>query len=174
MGQPSKPFKVSRLEVAFMFDVDERTITNWQTRSEDPLPVSKIGRRGSSNEYDPQELIKWRIRQELKKLKVVSDGVILDADTEKARLTKEQADAAAMKNAVTRGELVPLSVLETALSDVSAQINSILDSLPLKIKKRAPALSASDIEAIRKEIVKAQNVSASVRPTFYGTEELDS
>jgi len=50
-----------------------------------------------------------------------------------------------------------ISMLEVALVNVAKLINSVLDSLPLRLKKRTPKLNAKDIEYIRRVIVKLQN-----------------
>lgn len=63
-------------------------------------------------------------------------------------------------------EVAPIETLTWALNNVSQQINSVLDSLPLKLKKRCPKLTARDIENIRREIVKAQNAASEATLSF--------
>lgn len=79
---------------------------------------------------------------------------------EKLRLTKAQAEGQEIKNAQLREELAPVDIIEWVIGKTGAQISAILDALPSQIKKRCPKLTASGIELIRREIVKAQNAAA--------------
>jgi phage terminase Nu1 subunit (DNA packaging protein) len=92
-------------------------------------------------------------------------------EDEKMLLIREQRIAQQMKNDVSRRELLPASLISWTLSKVGAQISSILDAIPLKVKTIAPRLTATEIGAIRREIVKCQNAAASVGvdvDEFYG------
>lgn len=94
-----------------------------------------------------------------------------NAQDEKARFDKVRADKVELELEIARKEVAPIAVLEWALAKIASQINSVLDSLPLKIKKRVPNLSAREIEKIRKEIVKVQNEASETTLDFSGTEE---
>ena len=153
---------LTKQQVAYMAGVDERTITRWQRRSEDPLPVRHAGRRGHPNAYDALDVQRWLTRQELAKLTVGEDGELIDYDRERARLTREQADNTALKNAQLRKELAPVGVMEWALGKIGAQISAILETIPLKVKRRVPRLAAAEVEIIKREVVKAQNMAARV------------
>lgn len=86
-------------------------------------------------------------------------------DLDRARTDNLEADTALkrLKEQQLLGELAPITVLEWALSSLSAQIGAILETLPAKLKRRLPQLTASDLEILRKEIVKARNAAADVR-----------
>lgn len=86
----------------------------------------------------------------------------INGDREKARLDKERADGQALKNAVTRGELIPTDAAMYIFGEMGAEISSILEVIPAKLKRRVPILKAADINAVKKEIVKAQNIAADV------------
>ena len=79
---------------------------------------------------------------------------------QRTRLTKAQADAQEMKNAVMRRELAPVELLEMALATMSAQVSSILQSIPARVKKRVPSLTATQLGHISREITKAQNAAS--------------
>ena len=89
-----------------------------------------------------------------------------DLRGERARLTKEQADSQQLKNSIAKKEVAPISIIEFALSNLAQQVSSILESLPLKIKKKSPHLSGREIEEIRREIVKAQNATSKISVDF--------
>lgn len=83
-------------------------------------------------------------------------------DEAKLRLTLAQADGQEIKNAQLRRELAPVALIEWVLGKAGAQISAILDALPMQLKKRNPKLTASNLETIRRDIVKAQNAAAHV------------
>lgn len=84
----------------------------------------------------------------------------LDLATERARLAKEQADKVAMQNAVTRGELAPVVLIEEVLTNAAAKVAGVFDAIPGVVRRRFPALPSEAIELIGGEIAKARNVVA--------------
>lgn len=87
----------------------------------------------------------------------------LDLTEERARLARAQSERIEMENAVKRGELAPIDTLRDALVPVVAQIAAILDAVPVKLKRESPQLTATDLDIIKREIAKAQNIAAEVR-----------
>lgn len=156
----AKPFTITKGEAAYLLGVDERTLTTWQGRTIDPLPVQRADRRGQANTYDPRLLLQWMVRQELVKVTGTESGEILDLEQERARLAKEQRISQELKNAQTRHETAPIEIIAWTLSKVGSQISAILDAIPGKVKRRVPQLSSAEIEIIKREIVRAQNVAA--------------
>ena len=86
----------------------------------------------------------------------------LDLDKEKALVNQERARQLKRENDVEERVLIPIEELTSVLSGVSAQAVSILDALPLNIKRRVPMLKARDIEYIKKEIAKSRNSIAKI------------
>lgn len=86
----------------------------------------------------------------------------LDLATERARLAKEQADKVAMQNAVTRGELAPVVLIEEVLTKAAAKVAGVFDAIPGVVRRRFPALPSEAIELIGGEIAKARNVVAAM------------
>ena len=76
----------------------------------------------------------------------------LHIDTEIKRLKKEELER---RNA-------PIDVIAWVLGQVSGQISPLLEAIPLKVSRRVPGLSATEIEIITREIIKAQNAAAAV------------
>lgn len=83
--------------------------------------------------------------------------------TNRNRLIVAQAVAQEMKNQILQHKLAPLDLLELSISKWSEQAASLLNSIPLKVKKRVPKLKASEIEIIKREIVKVQNAISRVQ-----------
>ena len=84
----------------------------------------------------------------------------LDLATERARLAKEQADKVAMQNAVTRGDLAPVVMIEEVLTKTAARIAGIFDAIPGLVRRRVPSLRAEEIDLIAAEIARVRNVVA--------------
>jgi phage terminase Nu1 subunit (DNA packaging protein) len=89
----------------------------------------------------------------------------LDLVQERARLAKEQADKVAMANSIERRELASVHVLEIVLAKVGRQAVSILEAVPVQLKRNSVSITADDLKFITTEIVKARNVIASMNLT---------
>ena len=87
-------------------------------------------------------------------------GGELVLEEERALLTNEQCRKAKRDNDLADSLVFPVETLVSVLSKATGQIASVLDALPLTLKKRSPNLSARDIEFIRKEIAKCRNAAA--------------
>lgn len=125
-------------------------------------PHAKVGRNAF---YLVDDVLRNRLAHQEARLQKAADPAT-DAELaraereEKLRLTKAQAEGQEIKNAQLRKELAPVGVLEWVIGKAGGQISAILDALPMQIKKRNPKLTATDIETVRREIVKAQNAAA--------------
>lgn len=82
--------------------------------------------------------------------------------SERARLAREQADAAAMKNAQARRELAPIGVIEEVLAHVGRQIATALEGIQPKLRRRFPDLTPDQLSVIATEIARARQLAASV------------
>lgn len=90
-------------------------------------------------------------------------GGELDLEQERALLAREQSRKLKRENDVEEGKVIPLETMVDVLQQVSKQAVSILDALPLNIKRRVPQLKAKDITFIRSEIAKSRNAIANIR-----------
>jgi terminase small subunit / prophage DNA-packing protein len=75
-----------------------------------------------------------------------------DLSLERARLAKEQADATALKNAVSRREMVPAGDVLTEWRSTLAKVRAGLLALPNRIAGRIPTLTQTDIFEIDAEV----------------------
>ncbi|MCX2780416.1 terminase small subunit [Microbulbifer thermotolerans] len=135
------------------------------TTAFDKWRVEPVARIGNCNYYDVRSIVDNRVdnalsRHTLERSSSASEG--LDPAAEQARLAKERADSIALKNARARGELIPAEVAGLLFGKIGAEMAAVLDALPAKIKRRAPGLTATDLEFIKTEIVRAQNAAAEV------------
>lgn len=86
----------------------------------------------------------------------------LDLASERAALAKAQRERIEMQNAVTRGELAPVSLIEEVLTKAAGRIAGIFDAIPGKVRRRVPSLTAEEIDLISFEVAKARNVVSSM------------
>ncbi len=86
----------------------------------------------------------------------------IDAEREMARLTKERADKLAMENEQTRGDLIPAEVATMLFAALATDMAAVLDNLPAKIKRQIPGIASSDMEMVKREIVRAQNEASEI------------
>lgn len=84
----------------------------------------------------------------------------LDLATERAGLAKAQRERIEMQNAVTRGELAPVILIEEVLTKAASKVAGILDAIPGMIRRRVPLLTSDDIDMIAGEVAKARNTVA--------------
>ena len=73
---------------------------------------------------------------------------VLTLTGERARLAREQADAQALKNNVTRGEMVKAEDVARAWADILRGLRSQLLALPSRIRAELGHLTASDVSRL--------------------------
>jgi phage terminase Nu1 subunit (DNA packaging protein) len=61
------------------------------------------------------------------------------------------------------GNLMPVDTLRDVMASVATQIGAIMDAIPVRLKREAPHLTATDIEIVKREIAAAMNAASRVR-----------
>lgn len=79
---------------------------------------------------------------------------------QKLRLTAAQADGQELKNDISRRRSVPVDFAMFVLSGLAAEVASILDTLPLTMRRRHPELEPRHQETLERELAKARNRAA--------------
>ena len=144
-------------QVCQMLQQDPKTVKKYHQQENDPLPILEKATNGKAHKYDANAVLEWYSRRRINNLVTTDEGAVIDYERERARLTKAQADAQELKNEIARKEVAPVKMLEWALSEVALMAKNTFESIPLKIKNRVPQLKASEVEIIKREIVKVQN-----------------
>lgn len=91
------------------------------------------------------------------------DGVeVVDLDLERAINLRADTVLKELKAAQLRRELAPITALRQILGDAGAQISALLETIPGKVRRRVPTLSVSELEIIKREVIKAQNIAARI------------
>jgi phage terminase Nu1 subunit (DNA packaging protein) len=97
----------------------------------DGMPI--VGR----NQYDPVRCMYWyigKLRRSVKSRKTENvDGTSSSVEEERKRLLREQADSAAMANAVMRGELVEIQTVEKRVTDMLVNLKARIQAVPSRI-----------------------------------------
>lgn len=134
-------YTIPKWQAAQLLDVDERSMQRAQARSDDPLPIYRPGKRGQSHEYLPSDLVKWKVRQELRKLSVDDDGKVYDYDAERARLTHHQANKTALEEDTLKGALIPADMVKETWATLVMSFRAKMIGLP---NKAAPQIIGVD------------------------------
>ena len=83
-------------------------------------------------------------------------------DAAKLAEVQERTENIALKNAVLKRENAPIAMLEWIVGQLGSQISATLESIPIKLKRRCPHLKTTDLQMVKEEIVKCQNIAAEV------------
>jgi phage terminase Nu1 subunit (DNA packaging protein) len=79
-------------------------------------------------------------------------AAVPDASAERVRLLREQADAAALKNAALRRELVPAAEVEREWSAIMRRMRAAVLAIPSRMRQTLPHLTAHDVAAMDGEL----------------------
>lgn len=98
----------------------------------------------------------------IRRLRDQAAGRESQLSSERAALARAQTDRIEMQNAVTRGELAPLALIEEVLTKAASKVAGALDAIPGMVRRRVPTLTADDIDLIAGEVAKARNTAATM------------
>jgi phage terminase Nu1 subunit (DNA packaging protein) len=148
---------LNKSEMAASLGISVQAFDKWGVE-----PVERIGREAF---YDCRTVLDNRLARAEEKYQPASDE---DADTakrleqERLRLTAAQAEGQELKNDITKRKSVPTEFATFVLSRLAAEIGSLLDTLPLTLKRRHPDLEVRHIESVQRELAKARNRAATL------------
>jgi len=94
-------------------------------------------------------------------------------EVEKARLAAAQADKIEMENAVTRGDLASVDIIQHVLTRAAAKVAAVFDAMPSILKRRLPDITDTDMLVFRVELAKARNAVANMSLEDVEAEEDD-
>lgn len=148
---------LNKSEMAASLGISVQAFDKWGVE-----PVERIGREAF---YDCRSVVSNRLSRAEEKHQPDDD---FDADTakrleqERLRLTAAQAEGQELKNDITKRKSVPTEFATFVLSRLAAEIGSLLDTLPLTLKRRHPDLEVRHIESVQRELAKARNRAATL------------
>ncbi|MCV6612007.1 MAG: terminase small subunit [Amphritea sp.] len=114
--------RVNKKQLADIFGVSERTLTDYQ---KDPtFPIEEDNGRGRENVYDTVDVHDWFVKRAAGK----------KAETNKERLDRIKGDREELAHAKDLGETVPADLVEERLANVVIAIRSDLLNNNLQLK----------------------------------------
>lgn len=154
-----QPHWLNKSRMAASLGISTQAFDKWGVE-----PVARIGREAF---YDVRSILENRLAQAERKHQPEGDlpeGIDPLAEhkltQERLRLTAAQADAQEKKNQVADRQLVPVGFAVFALGRLAAQIGSILDTVPLKLRRKHPDLDVRHVESLQREIALARNTAS--------------
>lgn len=132
---------VGQTELAEIFGVSARTITEWQAGG---MPVTVHGGPGVSGEYDSVACVRWLVEREVRKVQ--------GPETPKDRLSRLQGDDLEMKLARERGQLIPATAVEPAMRAAIVTARERIRSEPARIAALLEGKNRSERESMLREL----------------------
>lgn len=90
----------------------------------------------------------------------------LNPVVEKALLDRARRQGQEIANEVKLGRLFPTEIAGFVIARMGVEIAAILESLPGKIKRQLPMMTATDVHMVQVEIAKCRNAAANVHELF--------
>lgn len=150
-----QPFWLNKKSMADSLGISVQAFDKWGVES-----VAKIGRESF---YDVRSVLDNRLQHQTGKhqpgAEEVDPLIGYKIDCERLRLTREQADSQARKNKIGDKELVPVGFMIFALSSLSAQLASTLNTIPKSVKRKHPDIAVRHLDAVETEIAVTRNAA---------------
>lgn len=151
---------LNKSEMAASLGISVQAFDKWGVK-----PTERIGREAF---YDARSVVANRLA--LQEQKHQPDGDLDGVDPliemklaqERLRLTAAQAEGQELKNDIAHRRTVPTEFATFVLSRLTAEISSILDTLPMTLKRRHPDLEVRHIDTVQRELAKARNRGAAL------------
>lgn len=146
---------LNKSDMAASLGVSVQAFDKWRVE-----PAARIGREVF---YDARSVLDNRIEHQAgkKQLDEELDPFAEQKLTqERLRLTKAQAEAQELKNEVTRRTLIPADFAVFALGQIVPEVASLMDTLPMTLRRKHPDLEARHITTLEREATKVRNACA--------------
>lgn len=135
---------VTALDLADVIGVSKRAISDYAERG----IIVKTGR----NRFDFRKSVQGYC-EHIRTMAAGRGGENVDVlATERARLAREQADQAAMKNAAMRKELITVAEVRHEWVSIARRIRNVVMSVPSRCRQMLPHLTTYDVDLIDTEI----------------------
>lgn len=151
---------LNKSEMAASLGISVQAFDKWAVQ-----PVDRIGREVF---YDAKAVLLNRLQLQEQKHQPDDDDSGVDPyiemklAQERLRLTAAQAEGQELKNDIAHRRSVPVDFSTFVLSRITAEISSILDTLPMTLKRRHPDLEVRHIDSVQRELAKARNRAAAL------------
>jgi len=167
---------VGTSELAEFVGVTTVQVRNW---IKEGIPIEgEPGKGRRSTKFWSADALRWLVHRQLSPKNSTmrsgaltpqaspKDALIGVSAMEAVKLLNIEADTRLkdIKLSQLRGELASIEVIEAALSKVGGQICAVFETIPVKIRRRNPKLTATDLQIVQRELTKALNIAASIEP----------
>lgn len=142
-------FTITKKQAAYLLGCDERSLTAYQRRKVDPLPIMKKGKRGQCNEYDPHAIHEWKIRQIQSRY---HGKKLVNSESERTRLLTAQADQITLRNNKEKEKVIDIEDVNLVLQITMTTIVNHLEAIPGRCAHTIANIS--DPSIIRQELQK--------------------
>jgi phage terminase Nu1 subunit (DNA packaging protein) len=150
---------LNRKDMAASLGISGAAFDKWKVQ-----PIARIGREAF---FTVEDVLANRINHKTAQLQAKISELETEDDgeengkinplLEKARLDREKRIGQELTNDLAKGNLFPITAAEHVFSRVGVEMASILESLPAKMKRIMPKMSATQLNEVKKEIAKARN-----------------
>ena len=140
----------------------------------DKWKLQHVGKIGRHRYWTIAQVISYRVAREQLKyqarlddmIQAGSDGDDLNPVIEKAKLDREKRIGQELANDEKMGNVFPTAAAGFVWAKAGAEMSAVLESLPAKLKRSMPKMTATQLNVIKKEIAKACNTAADVADKF--------
>lgn len=132
---------IGQTEIAGIFGVSARTITEWQANG---MPVALLGGPGVPGEYDSDVCIRWLVAREVRKVQ---------GESPKDRLARLQGDDLEIKLETQRGKLIDVGAVEPAMRAAIVSARERIRSEPARIAAQMEGLERTAREALLRDLL---------------------
>lgn len=161
MADKIPPTWIRRKDLVDLLGISTQAFSKWG--------VEPAGKQGREVFYTLRDVIDNRVDNQIEKGNPAAGASAEDQKElvrkkyeEDYKLARERRIGQQQKNELAAGTMVPTEFATFALSRIAAQIASVLDTLPLSIRRAHPDLEPRHIESITREVAKARNKAAEV------------
>lgn len=153
-----KPHWLNKTSMAASLGITVQAFDKWKVE-----PVTRIGRE---NFYDVRSVLNNRLALAEQKadasqgMEGIDPLIEYKLMVQREGLTAAQRVAQEKKNEIADKQLVPVDFAIYALSKIAAQLGSLLDTVPLKLKRKHPDIGVQHVETLQREIALARNLAA--------------
>ncbi|MGY4876660.1 terminase small subunit [Vreelandella aquamarina] len=157
-----EPHWLNRKQMAASLGISVQAFDKWAIE-----PVARIG---NQKFFDCRTVVDSKLAEQAAKHQQQQpddiDGEVIDPllayrkEQEDYRLTRARREAQELKNDRDARRVVPVEFATYSLSRIAAEIASVLDTIPLTIRRKHPELEPRHLESLLREITKARNIAA--------------
>lgn len=142
--KPENDAEITAADLAEILGVSKRAISDYVERG----IIMKTGR----NRFDLRKSVQLYC-EHLRGIAAGRGGDNVDTlATERARLAREQADQAALRNAAMRKELVPIAEVRNEWVSIARRVRNVMMAVPSRCRQMLPHLTTFDVDLIDEEI----------------------